>query len=163
MGSGNSRNGTTPKGVHTDLTAHVPADLPPVDVVPDRIQQVLANLLGNARRHTSPGGQVTLAGRRTLDGHAAIDVTDTGQGIVSDHLPHLFERFYRGDASRRSGAGSGIGLTIARAIVRAHGGDLTAHSDGTQQGATFTRTLPHAPDGRSAGPRASPIAEGRWC
>ncbi|MDX1619461.1 MAG: HAMP domain-containing sensor histidine kinase [Nitriliruptorales bacterium] len=127
-----------------DLRNDVSADLPRVSADPDRIQQVLANLLDNARRHTSAGGQVIVSGRRTDDGDIAIDVTDTGEGIDPDNLPHLFERFYRGDRSRRSGPGSGIGLTIARAIARAHGGDLTARSDGTGRGATFTLVLPLA-------------------
>jgi signal transduction histidine kinase len=74
----------------------------------------------------------------------AIEVADTGEGIAADQLPHVFERFYRGDPARRSDRGSGIGLTIARAITRAHGGDIVAASGGPGRGATFTITLPAA-------------------
>jgi two-component system, OmpR family, sensor histidine kinase BaeS len=71
-----------------------------------------------------------------------VELTDTGSGIAPDHLPHVFERFYRADPSRRRVAGSGIGLTISRAIVQRHGGELTAHSEGPGRGATFTVRLP---------------------
>lgn len=130
----------------TDLVirSDVPSHLPTVAVDADRIHQVLANLLDNARRHTPAGGTVSVTAGRN-DGAVVIRVADTGRGISSDELPHLFERFYRGDAARRAGAGSGIGLTIARAIARAHHGDLTADSDGPGRGATFTLTLPGGP------------------
>ena len=75
-----------------------------------------------------------------------VRVTDNGEGIDADQLPHLFDRFYRGDsARRRDAAGSGIGLTIARAMVEAHGGRLTVFSAGSGEGATFTISLPVAP------------------
>jgi len=72
-------------------------------------------------------------------------VTDTGDGIAAEQLPQVFERFYRGDASRRAGAGSGIGLTIARAIARAHGDDLVASSPGPGEGSRFTWRIPVSP------------------
>jgi len=72
-----------------------------------------------------------------------VTVSDTGEGITAEHLPQVFDRFYRADPARsRTTGGSGIGLTIARALARAHHGDLTAHSDGKGHGATFTLTLP---------------------
>jgi signal transduction histidine kinase len=71
-----------------------------------------------------------------------VTVADEGSGIAPEHLPHLFERFYRADQSSRTGGGSGIGLTIARSITRAHGGEVVADSKGPGHGATFTVTLP---------------------
>ena len=107
----------------------------------DRIAQVLGNLLSNALRYTPEGGQI-----RLICSHSYKDITlmvhDSGIGIAPEALPHIFERFYRGDRSRsRSEGGSGLGLTIARKIIRAHGGDLTAqkHAEG---GALFTLFLP---------------------
>lgn len=111
-------------------------------VDPDRIGQVLANLLENALRHTPEGGTVTLACRR-LDRWIEYTVTDTGEGIALEHLPHIFDRFYRADTARdRRHGGSGIGLAIAKALVEAHGGGISATSRGVGQGATFTVRLP---------------------
>lgn len=124
-----------------DLTTDTASSLPAVIVDANRIHEVLANLLDNARRHTPADGHVTVAASHHRD-HVDIAVSDTGDGIDPHHLPHIFERFYRGDRARQTGAGSGIGLTIARAIARAHDGDLTAHSPGTGQGTTFTLHLP---------------------
>ncbi|HEY5989567.1 MAG TPA: ATP-binding protein, partial [Streptosporangiaceae bacterium] len=127
-----------------ELVTRLADDLPELPVDPDRIVQVLAGLLANALRHTPPGGTVTLATRLTGP-QVQITVTDTGHGIAAEHLPHIFERFYRADAARdRASGGAGIGLTIARALVAAHGGALTAASDGPGAGATFTITLPIA-------------------
>ncbi len=115
-----------------------------VDVDSSRLGQVLGNLLSNALRHTPPGGDVTITARRTPD-EVAISITDTGEGIPATHLPHVFERFYRGDNARNRGrSGSGIGLTISKAIIDAHGGTITAHSGGPGQGATFEILLPYA-------------------
>lgn len=112
-------------------------------VDPQRIAQILGNLLANSLRHTSAGGQVTITGRRGRGDTVAVTVTDTGDGITADQLGHIFERFYRGDTARtRDRAGSGIGLTIARALAEAHRGSLTATSPGLGKGATFTLTLP---------------------
>jgi signal transduction histidine kinase len=109
---------------------------------PDRVREILDNLLGNALRHTPSGGAVTVTTAAARDS-AEISVCDTGEGIAAEHLPHLFDRFYRVDPARsRDTGGSGIGLTIARALARAHGGDLRAASDGVGTGATFTLTLP---------------------
>jgi two-component system sensor histidine kinase BaeS len=99
-------------------------------------------LLTNAIRVSQPNGQIDI----TI-GHDAntvwCRVRDFGEGIDAQHLPHIFERFYRVDPSRtRATGGAGVGLTIARAIIEAHGGTLTAQSDGLGTGATFVMTLP---------------------
>ena len=115
-----------------------------VDVDSARIGQVLGNLLTNALRHTPTGGSVTITTRPEPD-EIAIIVTDTGEGILSSQLPHVFERFYRGDTARgRDQSGSGIGLTISKAIIDAHGGTITAHSDGPGHGARLEILLPRA-------------------
>lgn len=130
------------KGVQ--LAVDVPADLPQVRADTNRVMQVLLNLLGNALQYTPEGGQVALSARRE-GAMVAFSVRDTGIGIPAEHLPHVFERFYRVDKSRsRIGGGSGIGLTIARHLVEAHDGRITASSAGAGQGSTFTFTLPLA-------------------
>ncbi len=109
---------------------------------PDRIGQVLTNLLDNALRHTPPGGTVRITCSLQRDWVQYV-VTDNGHGIAPEHLNHVFERFYRSDPARtRAHAGSGIGLSIAKAIVEAHGGQITATSNGPGQGAEFTVRLP---------------------
>jgi two-component system sensor histidine kinase BaeS len=119
-------------------------DLPAVRADPDRIQQVLINLLGNALRHTPPGGQVRIDAAVAERG-VTFRIADTGAGIAPEHLPHLFERFYRVDKARsRSLGGHGIGLTIAKALVEAHDGAIWASSPGLGHGATFAFTLPIA-------------------
>jgi len=130
------------KGVamHLELSQ----ELPPVHVDPERMAQVMLNLLGNALQYTSQGGKVTVrarAGEKEL----AIGVEDTGIGLAAEDLNHIFERFYRADKSRsRAGGGSGIGLTISKHLVEAHNGRLTAASPGPDQGSTFTVHLPIA-------------------
>ncbi len=115
-----------------------------VEVDPERIGQVLANLLDNALRHTPPGGTVTLSCRR-IDSWIELQVADTGVGVAAEHLPHLFDRFYRADAARdRVHGGSGIGLAIAKALVEGHGGGIFAVSAGAGRGTTFTVRLPGA-------------------
>ncbi len=93
----------------------------------DRLAQVFTNLLDNALKHTPPGGEVRVSAQRTADG-IEVSVADTGSGIPPEVLPHIFERFYRGDKARSGGERAGLGLAIAREIVRAHGGDIIAHS-----------------------------------
>lgn len=113
-----------------------------VTVDRQRILQLLTNLLTNALRHTPAGGTVRVDAQ-TSGEHVELTVTDTGDGISATHLPHVFERFYRGDTARdREHGGSGIGLAIARGIAHAHRGTLTAYSAGPGMGATFTLTLP---------------------
>jgi two-component system sensor histidine kinase BaeS len=135
-----ARPSYTNRGVQ--LTTQLAPELPNLTADPDRLAQVLAGLLSNALRHTPPGGQVTIS-TQIAGPHLEITVADTGQGITADHLPHIFERFYRADTARdRAHGGSGIGLTIARALITAHGGTLTAASDGPGTGTRFTITLP---------------------
>jgi histidine kinase len=130
------------KGV--TLEFDVPPDLPLVCADEDRMSQVLLNLMGNALQYTPTGGQVFLSVRREGKG-VQFSVQDTGLGIAPEHIPHVFERFYRVDRSRsRAGGGSGIGLTIARHLVEAHGGQIEAASDGPGRGSTFSFTLPTA-------------------
>jgi two-component system sensor histidine kinase BaeS len=107
-----------------------------------RLSQVLINLLDNALRHTPSGGHVTLAAIRNGN-DVTFTVTDDGDGIAAEHLPHVFERFYRADSARDRGrGGSGIGLAIAQALTEAHGGHITAASQGPGRGTTFTVALP---------------------
>jgi len=104
------------------------------------IQRMIANLIDNAIKYTSAGGTVKVAVHRQNDHSAVITVKDSGIGISDQDLPHIFERFYRCDPSR-SEAGIGLGLSFARAVARAHGGDITVSSI-PDQGSTFAVTLP---------------------
>jgi two-component system, OmpR family, sensor histidine kinase BaeS len=107
-----------------------------------RIQEVLANLLANALRHTPPGGLVSLSTGSDPE-TVELVVQDSGEGIAPEHLERIFERFYRVDPARaRASGGSGIGLAIALAIIEAHGGHIRAESDGPGCGARFVVTLP---------------------
>ena len=116
----------------------------PVMVDRDRLAEALGALLDNALRHTPTGGAVTVGATRHED-RCRITVTDTGAGFDPGQAAQLFERFYRGDSSRTvNGAGSGIGLTIAKAIVQAHHGQMLGHSDGPGTGARFEVILPIA-------------------
>ncbi len=124
--------------------------LPWIVVDPQRMGEVLANLLDNALRHTPAGGRVVVAAARR-GREVELSVSDTGVGIPAEHLPRVFERFYRVDPARsRATGGSGIGLTIAKAIVEAHGGTIRAESEGPGRGARFVVTLPVA----------APVADG---
>ncbi len=110
----------------------------------DRLREILDNLLANALRHTPAGGHVAVRVTARRD-EAELTVTDDGEGIPAEHLPHVFDRFYRADPARsRATGGSGIGLTIARALVRAHGGTISAVSAGAGRGTRLTVTLPAA-------------------
>ena len=132
------------KGVGLDTRSA--GDPRPVLADADRVVQVLTNLLDNALRHTPPGGRVTVEARSGA-GVAAFSVEDTGEGIPAEHLGRVFERFYRADKSRsRSGpsGGSGVGLSISKALVEAMGGGIQAESRGPGRGATFRFTLPAA-------------------
>lgn len=126
------------------LTADIAAGLPILEVDPARLRSAVANLLSNAIRHT-PGGSVTAA-VASAGGGATITVTDTGEGIPADLLPHVFERFARGPASR----GSGLGLAIAHDIVTAHSGTLRIES-APGSGTTATVELP-GPTGAAPAP-----------
>ncbi|GAA2181183.1 HAMP domain-containing sensor histidine kinase [Brooklawnia cerclae] len=123
------------------------ADDSEVRVDPQRIAQVLDNLLANALRHTPSGGRVAVSAHRGHGGAVVITVADDGEGMTGEQLAHIFERFYRGDSARaHDEGGSGIGLTIARAIADAHGGRLGASSPGPGHGSTFTLALPGGSD-----------------
>ena len=127
------------------LSLDLPTTRPKVHADPSRIVQVLLNVLGNALQYTPSGGQVTVSAWR--DGQAvAIAVQDSGVGLSSEHLPHIFERFYRVDKSRsRAGGGSGIGLTISKHLIEAQGGRIWADSRGPDEGSTFAFSLPVYP------------------
>jgi len=129
-----------------DVRNEVPSDLPPVEADRERIHQVLYNLLDNAFRFTPAGGAVTVRAVRE-NGSCEVSVEDTGPGIPAEHLPLLFERFYRVDPSRsRDDGGTGIGLAIARSVVEAHGGKIWAESD-QGHGSRFRFVLPLGPKG----------------
>jgi two-component system, OmpR family, sensor histidine kinase BaeS len=112
-----------------------------VDADPDRLRQVLGNLVGNALHATPPGGSITLSARRE-GAYAVVTVADTGTGIEPEHLPYVFDRFWRADAARgRATGGSGLGLAITRQIVTDHGGTIRVES-APGQGTTFIIELP---------------------
>src|SRR6266850_938399 len=131
------------KGVHleTDLNPR----LGNVRIDPDRVRQVVWNLVHNAVKFTPAGGHVTVALQRTRE-VLRIEVKDTGQGIPREFLPHVFERFRQADISpTRTHGGLGLGLAIARQLVELHGGRIRVESAGEGKGATFTVELPAAP------------------
>ena len=105
---------------------------------PDRLEQAVQNLAANALRHTPDGGTVTLSAER-IDNSVRLSVSDTGTGITPEHLSKIFDRFYKVDVSRKAADGSGLGLSIAKAIVERHGGTITARND---NGAVFEILLP---------------------
>ncbi len=128
------------KGV--GLVAEVSSDLGTLVGDPDRLQQVVWNLTWNAVKFTPRGGTVTVRAERS-DGAVTLVVTDTGEGIAPEFLPHVFERFRQADSSStRSHGGLGLGLAIARHLIGLHGGTVSAESAGLGRGATFTVTLP---------------------
>jgi signal transduction histidine kinase/ActR/RegA family two-component response regulator len=127
---------------------------------PDRLQQVVANLLSNAVKFTSSGGRIVL-GLRDVEGLTELTVTDTGQGIAPELLPHVFDRFRQGDSSStRHSGGLGLGLTLVREIVLLHGGSVSASSPGVGGGATFVVKLPAAPSWPGANDAAVAIERG---
>lgn len=128
-------------GVDLRVEPDPDAVAPTVQADRARLEEVVHNLLDNALRHTPRGGQVQVRVRRDQDAGSVV-VVDDGDGFPPADADRLFERFYRGDAARTAGGGTGIGLTIARAVVAAHGGTLTAASAGPGSGATFTVRLP---------------------
>jgi two-component system sensor histidine kinase BaeS len=133
-------------GVRLAVSAEQPGC---VEADPDRLRQVLGNLVGNALRATAAGGSITLAARREGVG-AVITVADTGTGIAREHLPYVFDRFWRADAARdRATGGSGLGLAIARQLVNDHGGSIRVASE-PGAGTTFTIRLPSEPAGTTA-------------
>ena len=124
------------------LETDVEPNLPDILVDKDRIIQVLTNLVGNALQYTSSGGKVSVMVRREKS-EILFSVKDTGIGISAEQLTFIFNRFYRTDKSRnRTSGGSGIGLTIAKALVQAHHGKIWAESDGEGKGSTFSFLIP---------------------
>lgn len=125
-----------------DLVIATPAT--PAEFDADRLDQVVTNLVRNAITATPEGGRVTVAtiGASSGKGNAQVTVQDTGEGLEPENVERIFERFYRVPGRRGPAGGSGIGLSIAREMMRAHGGDLTASSPGLGHGSTLTATLP---------------------
>jgi signal transduction histidine kinase len=131
------------------LTAQLPDDLAPAQADPDRVSQVLRNLLVNALRHTPPGGSVTVSASSTVEA-LEIAIADTGKGIAPEDLAHVFERFWRADPARararsdgeeRLGGGTGLGLAVAQSLVEAQGGRIWVEST-LGKGTVFRFTLP---------------------
>ena len=134
---------TQAKAKNIPLSVDLPEKLPAVNIDSHRISEVLRNLLENALVHTTGGGNITVTARQQGK-LVEVSVIDTGKGISAEDLPHIFERFYRVDKSRtRTTGGSGLGLTIARRLVEAHGGRVEARSE-PAKGSRFTFTVPVA-------------------
>jgi len=139
------------------LSGSVEPQVDPLWMAPDKISRVLRNLVENAIRHTPPGGQIevraTLA-RQAAGSDVTVMVQDSGEGIRPADLPHVFDRFYRGDAARSRGqaregllsGGAGLGLAIAKGLVEAHHGQICVES-ALGKGTTVTFTLPRHPTG----------------
>ena len=126
-----------------ELVVDLPSSLPAVNADPERIGQVMSNLIGNAIKFARKGGRVTVSA--TLQGDMVrVTVADNGPGIAPDHLPHIFDRFWQASTSTIRSRGAGLGLPIAQGIIRAHGGQLRVEST-PGSGATFHFTLPVAP------------------
>lgn len=131
---------------HVEVDSELPPDLPPALADRNRVHQVLFNLLDNAVRFTPEGGRVGVSAS-SHNGAVEVRVSDTGVGIPAEHLPRLFERFYRVDSARsREGGGTGIGLAIARSVIEAHGGRIWAEST-PGRGSVFAFELPVARPG----------------
>ena len=125
------------------LQSAVPVGLPAVLGEKAKISQVLVNLVDNALRFTPDDGDVDITAKTAGD-MVQVTVADSGPGIPAEHLPHLFERFYKVDRSRREG-GAGLGLAIVRHIVQAHGGKVAVNSE-VGDGTRFSFTIPVAPN-----------------
>jgi len=126
------------------ITADLAAD-PQIRADPDRMQQVVINLLSNAIKFTPGPGTISVT-LRHVEGFLELAVSDSGQGIAADLLPHVFDRFRQGDmSSTRHTSGLGLGLTLVREIVSVHGGSVSASSPGAGEGATFVVRMPTSP------------------
>ena len=129
------------------LSTDLAPDLPPIQADRQRLTQILHNLLDNALRHSDPGGEVGLT-LRQQEAALQLTVSDQGAGIAPEHLPHIFDRFYRADDSRdRDSGGTGLGLAIVKALTEAMGGQLGVESQGLGQGAKFWFRLPLSDNG----------------
>jgi signal transduction histidine kinase len=129
------------KHIELELVSGEP--LPPVAVDPQRIEQALGNLLNNAITYTPAGGKVSLSATAPGDNRVSLAISDTGVGIPAEHLPHVFDRFFRIPGQSEEG-GTGLGLAIVKEIVAAHGGEVTCESE-PGKGTTFRVTLPAWP------------------
>ncbi|MCB0236818.1 MAG: ATP-binding protein, partial [Anaerolineae bacterium] len=131
--------------------------LPDVMADPDRVGQIVRNLVSNGVRHAARGGVVAISARDTLADQkrsVRVEVSDDGPGIPPDQIAHVFDRFWRGDQSRaRDTGGSGLGLAITRYLVEAHGGQIGVESDGLS-GTVFWFTIP-VTDGVTGGVKAA--------
>jgi heavy metal sensor kinase len=130
-----------PRGLSVTLEC---PEILPITGDPDKLLRLFRNLMDNAITYTPPGGRITLRARAEPAGRVLVEVADTGPGISAEHQPHIFERFYRADASRsRASGGAGLGLAIARWIAEAHGGQIAVES-ALGWGTTFRVSLPRA-------------------
>lgn len=130
----------TEKNIHFNTS--LPANLPPITADQIRLRQIFTNLLANALRHTPSGGRITVQASHHA-GIVTLTITDNGDGIEPEHLPYLFDRFYRTDRSRnRETGGTGLGLAIVKALVEEHEGEIMASSSGIGQGSKFTLRFP---------------------
>lgn len=138
----NLRDSYQPYAEKKNITLGLLAD-PSIQVVADvaRLERVIRNLLDNAIKFTPEDGQVVISARR-MDGEIVIEVTDSGDGILTEDLPRVFERFYRADKARQRRGGAGIGLAIVKSIIEAHGGSVEAYSE-EGRGSTFRIRLPN--------------------
>ena len=123
-----------------ELVTDFPSTLPRVNADPERIGQVLSNLIGNAIKFGSDGGRITVAASAS-DGEVIVAVSDRGRGITPEQLPHIFDRFWQAGQSNIRTRGAGLGLPIAQGIIRAHGGQIRAES-APGKGTTLSFTLP---------------------
>ena len=153
------------KGV--EITTHVPAEPLPVLGDPARLHQIVWHLLANAIKFTPKGGQVALAVEKAPD-HIVLTVQDSGSGIAPQFLPYVFDRFTQEDSSpTRTAGGLGVGLSLVKALVEMHGGEIRARNREDRTGAVFSLTLPRQPDAAlepsacaATGPRSSPPLDG---
>jgi two-component system phosphate regulon sensor histidine kinase PhoR len=148
-----------PQAERAQLTLHIdlPDDLPDIMIDPDRVQQVVTNLVHNAIKFTPAGGNIAVTAQADpASGELSVSVRDTGVGISPDDLPRIFERFYKADRAR-SGGGTGLGLAIAKHIVLAHGGQIWAEGQ-PGKGSIFHFTLPLTSSVAASAPK-TPISE----
>jgi signal transduction histidine kinase len=138
-----------PLADEADITIDVVGDPAPTNGDPDRLQQIVVNLITNSVKFTPPGGRVTITTTNEA-GRAILRIADTGPGLRDDEIPHLFERFWRGHTATKA-PGSGIGLAIVAELVAAHHGTLDA-ANRAQGGAEFTITLPASREYENATP-----------
>ena len=155
-----SQVGSTAEQREVELRLDVPMSSVAVHADPDRLQQILVNLLDNALKFTPPHGTVTVRVDQT-DEQVAVSVVDTGVGVPPDQLDRIWDRFHQADSStRRQFGGTGLGLAIVRHLVELHAGSVSVASEGRNQGSTFSFTLPvaHTATARPATPPSEPLS-----